>query len=99
MIGYKVLFHPLVHKEDFKKIDNSVQKTIIKAIRRKLTIYPEKYGRPLGRELKGLWKLKVSDWRVIYEIEKEEIRVYVIMVGYRRDEEVYKKVAGRLGLI
>jgi len=96
---YKVVFDPLVYKKDFKRIDIPGQKRIVKAIRKKLTTDPDKYGGALRDKLKGFWKLRVGDYRVIYEIENEEVKVYVIMVGYRRDEEVYKRVARRLGLI
>lgn len=96
---YQVVFDSLVYKADFKRIDNVGQKTILKAIRKKLTTNPDKYGEALTYELKGPWKLRVGDYRVIYEIRNEQVMAYVIMVGYRRDEEVYKEAARRLRLI
>lgn len=91
-----VKVHPLVLEEDFKKISPFTQKIIIKAIRRKLTVEPEKYGEPLRKELKGFWKLRISEYRVIYRIEKELVRVLVIKVGFRKDEQVYKEMISRL---
>jgi mRNA interferase RelE/StbE len=95
---FKVLIDELVFKKDFKKIDKADQRRIINTIRKKLTTKPEEFGKPLIGELKGYWKLRIGKYRVIYEIEQEEILVYVIMVGYRRDEEAYKKAIKRLGL-
>ncbi len=95
---FKVLIDELVIKKDFKKIDTTGQQRIIKTIRKKLTIKPKEFGKPLAGDLKGYWKLRIGEYRVIYEIEEEKVLVYVILVGYRRDEEAYKKVITRLGL-
>lgn len=92
---YTVLIDELVFKEDFRKIDKADQQKIIKAIRKKLTRDPEGFGTPLRGGLKGLWKLRVGQYRVVYEIKKNEILVYVVKVGFRRDEEVYKEVLKR----
>lgn len=95
---FEVLIDELVFKKDFKKIDKTDQLKIIKTIRKKLTSKPQEFGKPLKGELKGFWKLRIGEYRVIYEIEKDKIIVYVIMVGYRRDKEAYKKAIMRLGL-
>ena len=95
---FKVQIDELVLKKDFKKIDKADQLRIINTIRKKLTSKPQEFGKPLIGELKGYWKLRIGEYRVIYEIEKDKIIVYVIMVGYRRDKEAYKKAVIRLGL-
>lgn len=92
---YTVLIDELVFKEDFRKIDKPDQQKIIKAIRKKLTKDPEGFGAPLRGDLKGLWKLRVGQYRVVYEIRKHKIVVYVVKVGFRRDEEVYREVLKR----
>lgn len=95
---FKVLIDELVFKKDFKKIDKTDQLRTIKTIRKTLTSKPEEFGRPLTGELKGYWKLRIGEFRVIYEIENDKIIVYVIMVDYRRDKEAYKNAIRRLGL-
>jgi len=92
---HTVLIDELVFKEDFRKIDKPDQKKIIKAIRNKLTKDPEGFGAPLRGDLKGLWKLRVGQYRVVYQIKAREIMVYVVKVGFRRDEEVYREVLKR----
>jgi len=47
-------------------------------------------------QLKGYWRLRVGDYRVIYKIRRERIEVLVIKVGMRRDEEAYKAVLSRI---
>jgi len=93
---WKIKVHRLVVLEDFKKINKKEQSIILKTIYKKLGTSPQKYGSPLRHELKGYWKLKISDYRVIYKIEKEEVKVLVLKIGMRRDEEVYKEMLKRL---
>jgi mRNA interferase RelE/StbE len=95
---YTVEIDELVFSEDFKRIDGAGQKRIIKAVRKKLTAEPTAYGKPLSGQYKGFWKLKVGPYRVVYEILKSKLIVYVIKVGYRRDTEVYKELAKRLNI-
>lgn len=93
---WNVKIHRLVLSEDFKSISHPDQKIILKDIRKKLTIDPESYGKPLLGELKGYWRLRVKDYRVIYRIHTETVEVLVIKVGIRRNSEVYREVLYRL---
>ncbi len=43
----------------------------------------------VDRSLKGLMKLRVGDYRVIYSIKRETVTVHVIKIGHRKD--VYDK--------
>lgn len=94
---YRIVVDDLVLKKDFRKIGVEDQKRIIQAIRRKLATRPKDFGKPLKGELKGFWKLRVGQFRVVYEIRDEQVIVAVIMVGFRRDEEVYRAALARLG--
>ena len=93
---WQIKIHRLVVNEDLKRIDKSDRFNIIKTIYKKLSIDPEKYGLPLRNELKGYWKLKVSEYRIIYRIEKHTIRVLVLKIGMRRNKEVYKEMLLRM---
>ena len=95
---YTVLIDELVFSEDFKRIDRPGQKRIIRAVRDKLSTNPKEHGKHLGGDLKGYWRLRVGQYRVIYEVIESKVIVYVIKVGYRRDSEVYNELAKRLGL-
>ena len=92
----RVVIDDLVLEKDFKKIDLADQKRILTTIRKKLATEPKKFGRPLRGELKKYWKLRVGEYRVIYEILEEQVLVYIILVGFRRDEDVYKAAVSRL---
>jgi mRNA interferase RelE/StbE len=76
-------------KKEIDTLDGSAKKIIKKAIEDKLMTEPLKFGLPLRRSLKNFFKLRVGDFRIIYEIENEEVTVLVIKVGHRR--EVYEE--------
>jgi mRNA interferase RelE/StbE len=93
---WKINIHRLVVDEDFKYISKHDQSVILKTIRKKLSTAPEQYGSPLRHNLKRFRKLKISDYRVIYKIGKKEIKVFVVKVGLRKDEKVYKEMMQRM---
>jgi mRNA interferase RelE/StbE len=93
---WKINIHRLVVDEDFKYISKHDQSVILKTIRKKLSNAPEQYGALLRHDLKGFRKLKISDYRVIYKIEKMEIKVFVVKVGLRKDEKVNKEMMQRM---
>lgn len=93
---YRILYDPRVWEDDFKNIDASNQKRIVKAIGEKLGQHPNRFGKRLKGELKDFRSLRVGDYRVIYRVEEQDVIVLVVKVGHRAS--VYKKVLRRLGL-
>jgi len=72
------------------KLDRSVQQLIKAWITKYLltTDDPRLYGKPLTGNLKGLWRYRVGDYRLICSIHDMVLTIYVIEVGHRK--EVYK---------
>ena len=89
---YRITYHYLVVDFDIPRLDRSTARQIEGAIKRKLTVEPEMYGLPLRGILAGCWKLRVGDWRIIYQILGGEVRILII--ENRRD--VYQRVLSRL---
>lgn len=71
----------------FKKLDFSIQERIAKKIG-ELKDNP-RIGIPLVGNLTGLWKLRIGDYRVIYQIRNEELVVLVLDIGHRQN--IYDK--------
>lgn len=84
---FEVIYHPNVVSKDIPRISRDFQLKIKRAIETKLMLYPEEFGEPLRRTLKGFWKLRVGDYRVIYKISGKEITI--LRIGHRR--EVYRE--------
>jgi mRNA interferase RelE/StbE len=89
-VAYTIRYHHLVKSEDLPKLDNTIKTRIKKAVETRLMGAPEEYGEPLRRTLKGYWKLRVGDYRVVFKVEGEEITVF----GIRHRRDVYEVMAG-----
>ena len=87
MVAYRVELSNRA-KRDVATLSPQVQTRILKALR---TL--EANPRPLGVEkLKGeddAYRLRVGDYRILYEVHDEVLLVLVVKVGHRR--EVYRK--------
>jgi mRNA-degrading endonuclease RelE of RelBE toxin-antitoxin system len=46
---------------------------------------PRRLGKPLRRELAGIWSARRGSYRVLYEIDEEKQRVVVLRVDHRAD--------------
>ncbi|MEX1027201.1 MAG: type II toxin-antitoxin system RelE/ParE family toxin [Candidatus Paceibacterota bacterium] len=91
-VEYKILYARAVVDTDIRRIASSWRKKIQNAVERKLTVAPETYGKPLRRSLAGYRKLRVGDYRIIFRIEKNRVKILAIM--HRR--EVYKSLHNRV---
>jgi len=49
---------------------------------------PRAFGKPLRGPLKGFWRYRVRDWRVLCRLEDRVLIVVVVTVGHRA--RVYK---------
>ena len=75
---------------DLKRTDKSAGRRIAKRIRWLASNLDSIHPQPLKDNLSGLYKLRVGDYRVIYEILEDERTIIIHFVGHRRD--VYKKI-------
>lgn len=83
---YKVIWKDKA-EEDLAKIDRVMAKKIKDKMKNYLVKNPQQLGEPLTGQYKGYYRYRVSDYRVIYEIQETKLLILVIKVGHRR--EVY----------
>ena len=93
-IGYTVIF-----ADDAKKDLRRLEKNTIAKIFAKTEdlVSPESENLNI-KKLKSktpLYRVTVGDYRIIYCIKHEQIIVYVVVVGHRKD--IYKNLDRRLG--
>lgn len=88
---YDVRLHPGVSK-DLSSIPRNVADRILSAIDQRLAAAPDRYGERLRKSLRGYWKLRVGDHRVVYAIVGRQVRVF----GAMDRKEVYERIAPRL---
>lgn len=92
---WDIIYHKSVD-DDLKSVGPAAAKRIIQTIDKKLTTSPEKYGAALSNNLKYFRKLRIGDFRVVYQIISNKIIVFVLAVGPRRDKEIYQAAAKRI---
>ena len=90
---YTILYHPDITRRDLPRVPLNVQSRIADALAVRLRGTPEKYGQPLRGTLRGYWKLRVGDYRVVFKIVADE--VWVLAILHRR--QVYEDVLRRIG--
>ena len=95
-LQYKIKLHRAVLEEDSKHIDAKAKEKIKKKCRELLSTAPEEVGEPLQRELSAYRKLKVFDrYRVVYRVDRVSKIVFILVIGIRRDDEVYREAMHR----
>lgn len=75
---FRVVYHHLVISDDIPKLPNVWKKRIRHAIEQRLKTNPDLYGKPLRRSLKGYWKLRAGDYRIIFRIENNTVKILII---------------------
>jgi len=82
---YQIFFTDKAKKQ-LKKLEKVDQERIIKSLER-IRIRPEAYITKLVGD--PGYKLRVGDYRIILEIEKEKLIILVLMIGRRKN--IYEK--------
>ena len=80
---YEIVYERKVVRENIPEIPAANKAQIIRAINERLTVDPIGLGKPLVGEYKGLRRLRVGDWRIIYEVSGGKVFIYSIKL--RRD--------------
>ncbi len=84
MTDFAILYTPDA-EADLDTLDRPIARQIVATIGKRLAVDPGKYGLPLRGSLKGRWKLRVGDYRVVFQVKKSE--VLILRVGHR--EKIY----------
>jgi mRNA interferase RelE/StbE len=88
---FKLRYHPDIKEKDLPLINKKIKNRIKNAIETRLVTAPHQYGEPLRKTLKGYWKLRVGDYRVVYKVVKNEIWI----LGIIHRKKVYDAVEKR----
>jgi len=81
---YDIKYHEAAI-EDASKLDRPVLLRIKKAVETKLAKNPEVFAEHLRHSLKNYWKLRIGDYRVVFEISGNEI----IILGIAGRRNIY----------
>ncbi|MTI11898.1 type II toxin-antitoxin system RelE family toxin [Sansalvadorimonas verongulae] len=92
---YKLKFIPAALKE-WKKLAPTIQQQFKKKLKERL-VTPHVPAARL-HELEGAYKIKLmaSGYRLVYQVQDEEVLIMVLSVGKRERSEAYRKAKDRL---
>lgn len=91
-MAFELRYHPDVKSVDIPLLDAKLKARIKNAVETRLGVAPHLYGEPLRKTLRGYWKLRVGDYRVVFKIVKEE--VWILGIIHRK--LVYGAIENRL---
>ena len=80
-MSYRVLLHPKAARS-LEKLDAPVRDRMKQSLR-ELEDSPEGKGERLKHS--QFWRVRVGDYRAIYEIDEEKKMVIILFIGHRRD--------------
>lgn len=88
---FELRYHPDVKSIDLPLLNAKLIIRLKNTIESRLMTAPHLYGEPLRKTLRGYWKLRVGDYRVVFKIVDEEVWVLGIIHRKRVYEEIRKR--------
>lgn len=79
---FSAVYHPEVKARDIPKLNQDIRQRIRRSVENRLLIAPQEYGEPLRKTLKGYWKLRVGDYRIVFKVVEKEI--YILGICHRK---------------
>jgi mRNA interferase RelE/StbE len=89
MTGYNVKYSKQAVK-DLKKLDKYTQRMLLAWIEKNLIgcENPRAFGKGLTANRAGQWRYRIGDYRIICNIQDEELVILALTIGHRR--EIYE---------
>ncbi len=84
MPDYGLLVTPPAQRA-LDRLPERVAAAIAELLTGDLLTVPRRVGKPLRRELAGIWSGRRGSYRVRYEIDEEKLRVVVLRIDHRAD--------------
>ncbi|MFQ6033351.1 MAG: type II toxin-antitoxin system RelE/ParE family toxin, partial [Candidatus Bipolaricaulia bacterium] len=82
-----------VREADLPRLDLETRRRIRRKIEQ-IREDPHGYGKPLGRELAGLYTVRMGRYRIVYQVREAERLLLLIAIAHR--EEIYELARLRL---
>jgi mRNA interferase RelE/StbE len=80
-------------EKQLRKLDRPIQRRLIDWLEDRIEgcKNPRHFGEPLRGEMAGLWRYRIGDYRVICEIQDQQLVVLALAVGHRREIYLRRK--------
>lgn len=84
MPDYGLLVTPPAQRA-LDRLPERVAAAIAELLTRDLVTAPRRVGKPLRRELAGVWSARRGSYQVLYEIDEAKQRIVVLRIDHRAD--------------
>lgn len=73
--------------KELRKLDKQTQQEILRYFRERIATNedPRRFGKSLSRNLAGLWRYRIRNYRMICNIKDDKLIVLVLRAGHRKD--------------
>ncbi|MFH1582605.1 MAG: type II toxin-antitoxin system RelE/ParE family toxin [bacterium] len=88
MLQWKIVF-TVEANEDLDKLDKQVRQRVVEKMLWLKDNFDQIIPLPLGGKWQGLFKVRVGDWRIIYELEDLKKQITIHRIALR--DKVYKR--------
>lgn len=89
---FRILYHTAVVRDDIPKLSSADRKRVKEAIEEKLGGSPEIFGKPRRHSLRGYRALRVGDYRVIFRIENDTVKIFLIVHRSLAYQKIKKRI-------
>jgi mRNA interferase RelE/StbE len=74
-------------EKQLRKLDKPIQKRLLDWLEDRIEgcKNPRHFGEPLRGEMAGLWRYRIGDYRVVCEIQDQQLVVLALTVGHCRE--------------
>jgi len=82
-----------VAEKQLRKLDRPIQKRLIDWLDDRINWCknPRHFGEPLRGGMAGLWRYRVGDYRILCEIQEQQLVVLALAIGHRREVYLRRK--------
>jgi mRNA interferase RelE/StbE len=87
-LKYKILWADKKTQKSFQELSSLIQSRIAKSIK-SLSSNPRPPGvKKLGGKLKGVWRIRIGDYRLLYDIDDKSKEIFLLDLGHRK--QIYR---------
>lgn len=85
---FKIIYQKRALKKLHQSTNKATELRIYRTIGERLSQQPQHAGRALSGSLKGLWRLRLGPWRVVYQIIENTVIIWEI----QSRDKIYQQV-------
>jgi len=83
--NYELVLTPPARRALTERLPESVSAAVVDFFTSALVEAPHRVGKPLRRELEGIWSARRGTYRILYRMHQQPKEVVVLRIEHRRD--------------